>query len=301
MNDKSTIVITFFTKQAQDAHGPLSPLLQIVYTSPGGEKKRYTKSYPATEFKASKEKCDIEMGPNKVSGDLKKYRINLDIPEIKGEIEFIRVAPSYSTTEDRNAKPVTFGWFPSIPYGKVSVDLEVEGKHIKTNGTGYHDHNWGTMNMQDIISYWYWGRGSADDVYIIYSVMYLPKILGGKQASIMYLAKGDKILVGDANTLKLTKTDINPPRPKIGHLPNELTFSNKSEDGEISFSLSNPKLIESLDPVGKSKKSLISKIFGVFYKPLYVRYNADMEIDINLKDFKDKRIGKSLYEIMILH
>lgn len=298
--DGSTLVVTFFTKEAQNAAGPLNPLIQIVYTDPSGNKKRFNKNYSPLEFKASTEKCDVAMGRSSVSGDLKKYKLNLDLPEIKGEMEFDRVAPSYSTTKDRDVKPEAFGWFPSVPFGKVKADLEIEGKSFKSHGTGYHDHNWGTMNMKDIISYWYWGRGNAGNIYVIYSIMYLPKILGGRHASIMYLAEGDKILVGESNHLELTSTDINPPRPKVGHLPSKLSFTNTGIDGNITFTLSNPKLIESTDPTKDSKKSLVSRALGMFSNPLYVRYNSDFEIDIDLKNKKEKKTGESLYEIMIL-
>lgn len=298
-SDGSTLVIVFFTKQAQDVNGPLKPHLQIIYTTPEGERIPFNQDFPPETFWASTGKCDVKMGENTVSGNLERYNIHLDLPEIAGDIEFKRVAPSYSTTEHRNAKPVVFGWFPAIPYGTVTADLTHKNKKLTLKGTGYHDHNWGSMNMNDIIKYWYWGRGVAGDYYTVFSVMYLPKYLGGEQASIFYLARGDTLLVGESNHLKLTKTDINPPTPKANHLPHKLTFTESSYQEKVTFTLSHPKMIESTDPfTGVSKFKMF--LTHLFSKPAYVRYNSDleMEIEINGKDTKVK--GKGLYEIMIL-
>lgn len=301
LDDGSTIVLTFFTKQPSHSKGPLDPSIQIVYTTPSGQKQNFNQNFPPASFKASKEKCDVEMGPNKVEGDLKKYQIHLDMTNISGQLEFDRIAPSYSTSQTKeSSKPEYFGWFPAIPYGTVKGELTINGKQTKFKGTGYHDHNWGIIDLKNVCQYWYWGRGKADDYYIIYTVMILPKILGGKHASILYLAKGDKTLLIDSNHLDVTKIDINPPTPKKGHLPKSLTLSYNQGEDSVIINLSNPKMIEYSDPTqGEPKwKAFLTHLFS---NPLYVRYNADLELDLTLDGKKIAKKGNSLYEIMILH
>ncbi len=299
-DDGSTLVLTFFTKQAQNTSGPLKPQIQIVYTTPRGERIKFNQEYQPSEFKASSDKCDIKMGPNKVEGDLKTYNLHVEVGELLGDIEFKRVAPSYSTTENKNDKVSTFGWFPAIPYGTVSGSLTYKGVKVGVKGNGYHDHNWGTMDMKGFCDYWYWGRGNVNGYYTVFSVMYLRKFLGGKQASIFYLANDKEILVGDSNHLMLSKTDIKPPRPTADHLPKELTFKYDNNGETVEFNLSNPKLIESADPMGG--ETGFRKFWShLFSKPLYVRYNANLKMDIKLENIKDKKDGSGLYEIMILH
>lgn len=43
---------------------------------------------------------------------------------------------------------------------------------IEVRATGYHDHNLGTMPMQEYISRWYWGRAFSDRVDVIYYVIF---------------------------------------------------------------------------------------------------------------------------------
>lgn len=298
--DGSTLVVTFFTKQAQNAKGKLNPSIQVVYTTPKGEKQSFSQTYLPSEFRASSEKCDVWIGPNHVEGDLKTYKLHLELPEIEGDLEFKRVAPSLSTTKNRNDKLATFGWFPSIPYGTVTGKITISNQAIKLIGTGYHDHNWGTMDMKNFIKYWYWGRGKVGDYYTVFSVMYLPFYLGGKEASIFYLAKGDKLLVADSNKLKLVYTDINPPTPTAKHLPTKLEFTDEGEECHVTFQLNHPKLIESIDPFTGSSRW---KMFWVhlFGNPRYVRYNADLEMEIMETGKTQKLKGNGLYEIMILH
>lgn len=295
----TTAVITFFTKQPAHASGPLNPQITVVITKPDKTKLTFTKYYPTGQFTASKEACNVTMGPNKVSGDLKTYTLHFDIPGLTGDLVFNRVAPSYSTAPEDKSKPEYFGWFPSIPYGTVKGSLTYEGKTQSLTGVGYHDHNWGLIDIKDVCQYWYWGRGNAGDYYMIFSVMILPKILGGAHASILYLAKKDKILIGDSNHLEMTRTDINPPVPKMGHLPTSLTFTYKNGSDLVEISLKNTELIESLNPL--LGEPWWKKLLHPFDKPLYVRYNATLDLDINVDGKNDTQKGNGLYEIMILH
>lgn len=300
LDNGSTFVVTFFTKQPQNTGAKFIPQIQAVYTTSDGVKHKFTRSYATSEFSASTEKCDVVLGPNTATGDLKKYLVQINLPEISVSLVFERVAPSYSTTERRDEKTAYFGWFPAIPFGKVEAQIKYEGKETNVKGTGYHDHNWGTIDMKNVCDYWYWGRGSAGDYHIFYSVMYLPKLLGGKHASIFYLAKKDELIIGKSDNLELVKTDIVPPKPSADRLPTRLSFAFTDVGQRVDFTLKNPKLIESADPY--QGESVVRKILAhLFSKPRYVRYNADLEIEIDTLEVKDIKAGKSLYEIMILH
>lgn len=235
-----------------------------------------------------------------VWGNLKKYKIHLELPEISGDFEFDRIAPSYSTAPSKPSnKPVYFSWFCAIPHGTVKAKFKHSGIDKTVTGTGYHDHNWGIFNIKDVCDYWYWGRATAGDYAMIFTVMYLPKILGGGQASVFYLAKGDKILIEDSTHLTVSSVDITPP-PTVTNSPNKIAFDFKNDEFGIDFAFSDPKLIEKSDPLQdeSSWKKFVTRLFS---KPLYVRYNADMDFNITTENKKKTINGNGLYEIMILH
>lgn len=300
-SDGTTIVLTFYTKSPSKPNGSLTPQLEVTVNKPDGKKLYYSHYYSKSEFSAATDKCEVKMGPNTLSGNLKTYAIHIEIPEFMGDFEIERIAPSYSTSMSRYPdKPEYFGWFCAVPYGKVSVKAQYEGKEHLLTGFGYHDHNWGIIDIKQVCDYWYWGRGNAGDYSLIYSVMFLPKILGGKQASVLYMAKGDKILLEDSNNLKVSHVDINPPTPKPGHLPKSLNLSYSGETYDIDISLAKPVLIDTKDPIAGEPgwKKAITRLFS---KPLYVRYNANLDLVIKEKGKVTQKSGTGLYEIMMLH
>lgn len=298
-SDGTTIVVTFFTKSASNPSGPIKPQVQITITKPTGEKLSYNKIYSAEDLRAETKQCDVKIGPNTIKGNLKKYNIHIELPEIVADIEFDRIAPSFSTYNPHDKGPVYFGWFCAIPFGRVSATLHIAGEIQTLKGTGYHDHNWGIINIKEACKYWYWGRGIAGEYSLIYCVFVLPAILGGKRSSVLYMAKGDEILV-EGNNLAVTHINIDPPTPKDGHLPTELTFAMKNSEYAVEIALSKPKLIESLDPLPDlpAWKKVINNLFS---KPLYVRYNAELDLTVEHNNKKTVIKGHGLYEIMILH
>ena len=125
-SDGSTIVVTFYTKSPADPGGPLAPQVEITVNKADGQKLYFSKFYKKSEFSAKKEKCEVNIGPNKISGDLKNYSIHIQMPEITAELEIARIAPSYSTRPKSHLKMEYFGWFCAVPYGSVKGKASYE-------------------------------------------------------------------------------------------------------------------------------------------------------------------------------
>ncbi|MBI3738322.1 MAG: hypothetical protein HY258_04685 [Chloroflexi bacterium] len=67
----------------------------------------------------------------------------------------------------------------------------------------------------------------------------------------------------------------------------------------MQLHLRQPKIIEatSLLLLLPKWQQQIARLFG---NPYYFRFNAQLELDINLKNIRSKERGPALYEIMIL-
>ncbi|TCD48849.1 carotenoid 1,2-hydratase [Chlorobium sp. N1] len=70
-------------------------------------------------------------------------------------------------------------WLLRVPRAEVSGRVEVSdarpgvaSRRIEVRADGYHDHNLGTMPMQEYISRWYWGRAFSERVDVIYYVIF---------------------------------------------------------------------------------------------------------------------------------
>ncbi|WP_331754489.1 hypothetical protein OHA19_42490 (plasmid) [Streptomyces sp. NBC_00012] len=51
------------------------PAATVVVTTPDGKSHGNTKTYAWSDFSASKDRCDVRLGPCTFSGDLKTYRM----------------------------------------------------------------------------------------------------------------------------------------------------------------------------------------------------------------------------------
>ena len=87
LDDGATVVVSFYTKRVGSPNGPLAPGVTINLTLPDGRQFDRIYSTTADQFTMSKEKCDVRVGSNHLTGDLHRYRITAAIEEISVEID----------------------------------------------------------------------------------------------------------------------------------------------------------------------------------------------------------------------
>jgi hypothetical protein len=87
LDDGATVVVVFYTKPNVSPNGPLAPRITINLTLPDGRRFDKICDTTADQFTASKEGCDVRIGPNRFVGDLHRYHITAAIEEISVEIE----------------------------------------------------------------------------------------------------------------------------------------------------------------------------------------------------------------------
>jgi hypothetical protein len=56
-----------------------------------------------------------------------------------------------------------------VPNGTVTGTITYDGQTVNVTGSGYHDHNWGNIDLTAIFKYWWWSRLKVDDYTIIAS------------------------------------------------------------------------------------------------------------------------------------
>ena len=201
LEDGSTLVIVFHTKPITDTSGPLRPSVQFDLTRPDGSKLSASVAYDASAFSASKERCDVTIGPNRFQGDLHQYRLHLELPQLRadlhlvGEVKPWRPAAGVLTFGAKDEK--YFAWLPSVPQGKVTGTLTPAGEApLEVSGSGYHDHNWGNAALTELIHDWYWGRARVGEYTVIASFITAAAHYSGTRFPILLLAKGDQVLTG---------------------------------------------------------------------------------------------------------
>jgi len=300
-DDQTTAVIVYSTKPLLERNGPLKPNVSLTITQPDGTKLFQFPIFPADQFSASKEKCDVRIGPNWTRGDLHKYEVHAEMNGIAAHLTFTGLVPPWRPGVGKayfDGMDNYFAWLPSIPYGTVEGTLTYDGRTHEVKGTGYHDHNWGNVGLNDVMDHWYWGRAHLGEYTLIYVEQIASKTFGFTRMPVLMLAKGSEILIGDSESFTMQAHDFVQHEGGRGY-PREVDFNWESGKETVHLRLRQPKIIEatSLLLLLPKWQQGIAKLFG---NPYYFRFNAELELEINLKNARAYEHGAALYEIMIL-
>ena len=125
--------------------------MRFTLDRPDGTQVQRIALYPATAFAASKERCDVRIGPNTFAGDLHTYQIHIAIEDVEADLTLTGTVPAW--------RPETgnlffgaqgehhFAWLPAVPHGEVAARITIAGQSATYTGSGYHDHNWGNSRL----------------------------------------------------------------------------------------------------------------------------------------------------------
>lgn len=301
-DDGTTAVIVYMTKPLLEQSGPLNPLVMATVTRPDGSKISETSIVPVGMFSASKEHCYVRAGESWVRGNLQTYELHAKTETLAAHLTLTGVVPAWRPgagksyyDEDRKRY---FGWLPAIPYGTVEGRLSVDGKISIVKGVCYHDHNWGNVALNDVLSHWYWGRAHVGEYTLIFVEMTAVKSYGEQKIPVFMLAKGSQILTGDGMPLTLDVQNFVAHHEGRSY-PETVDFDWKQGSDHIHLALRSPRIIEesslllNLPPWKRRLAHLIAN-------PYYFRFEADLDLEICMGDLRANEKGKALYELMLL-
>lgn len=309
LNNDTTVVIVFATKHILERNGPLKPAVLLTINFPNVDKIFRTANFPASQFSAARENCEIAIGPNRARGDLRTYQLHVEMeagPEtdsgpITIDLTFTGLVPPWRPGAGKSYFGDTghyFAWLPAIPYGRVEGTIDYDGQIRQVSGVGYHDHNWGNVGLNKVMDHWYWGRARIGDYTIIYVEQIGAQAYGYTRMPVFMLAKGDKILTGDGSKLVMKAADF-VPHPGGRAWPREVDFHWQDNSDSIHLSLRQPKLIEAISLLASfpAWKRMLIRLFA---NPYYLRFNAELVLSIHLGSLHATERGPALFEIMIL-
>jgi hypothetical protein len=211
LDDGSTLVIVFYTKNPLTPDHPLEPYVTVHLEQPGTEALSFECHASAEQFAAEGDRCDVRIGESTFRGDLHDYEIHVAHEDLTIDVKL--------TAQVRPWRPGTghvyfgehdehfFAWLPSVPQGTVSVDLTSGSRKQQQSGIGYHDHNWGDAPMPSLINQWYWGRAQAGPYSIISSYVTAEHRYGDAEIPTFLLAKAKQIVADDPKKVRFHLED----------------------------------------------------------------------------------------------
>ena len=178
---------------------PHVPTIQIFVYTPEGKRYVGMEAIDLKDCSAGEQACDVKMGSSFLRQEGGVYRMSMHSRNVGCELTFERTVPGWKTGDGLMPvaeSGVIEGWVIPCPRARVEGRLFVKDRVIDVRGDGYHDHNWGNVNLYDIFAGWYWGRLNDPKYTIIFS--YTQDLKGGRLPS-LYIADTESTLLATVN------------------------------------------------------------------------------------------------------
>lgn len=303
LDDGSSLVIVFYTKNPMSPDRPLEPFVSVNLDRPGAKTVTFESHCPAEDFAASPDGCDVRIGDNTFRGDLHHYEIHVGHDDLVIDVDLTGHVPPW--------RPATghllfgqhdehfFAWLPSVPQGTASVTVTSRGSEECLNGVGYHDHNWGDMAMHKLINHWYWGRAQAGPYSIIASYITAEDRYGAAEVPVFLLARGDIVVADDVSKLQFAIHDEQTDERSGKSFGNTLVYQYESGDDLYRVSFHREKTIVD--------RHLIDEISGIKhvlarlarFDGAYLRFTGDVQLQHFVAGDKVEDVGDTgIWELM---
>ncbi len=304
MENETTVTIVFYTRPILQRNDILSPFISVVIKQPFLPVRHWMVSFPSDAFSAAKEYCDVRIGDNWVRGDLHTYHLHVDLDEVGVDLELIgRVEPWRPGTGMNFYDELLqsfFAWLVPVPLGEVKGQLRLDGQEILFQGNGYHDHNWGNVDLNRVLSQWYWGRFHLPPYMGIFVEMAATPAYGQQRMRILMLAHEDRIVFETGSQhIRLETADFHPD-PSGHSYPTYFAWLAEVCEWQVYIVMRDSELVGSyslLETLPAWKRRL-ARLLGK--NPYYLRFRSRMTLELKLPEAQENLSGLVRYEIIYL-
>ena len=295
-----SLVIIYYSQPVTAATMGYAPCVSFSLTG-GGYEMMEEVSFKIRDCFFSREGCDVRIGKNYIKGDLNNYVLHFENGRVNCDVKLEGLAESYRhhTGEIFFGKKKYFAWLPSVPEGRVSADITVDGKNMKLTGSGYHDHNWGNVGMFWLMHHWYWGRAKVGDYQVISSYITAKEKYGYEHFPIFVIYKNGEKLGCDINAITYTQTDKEYDPITEKHYHKTLIYDYNDGANHFRITYSAEDIIETFvvdqgygSARAKASRALIWFVKKMKLAPSYIR----MVGTVKLERFEGEDVVETLSE-----
>ncbi|MFZ0388879.1 MAG: lipocalin-like domain-containing protein [Calditrichia bacterium] len=297
LNDGSAATFIFHLSDLLKPNSKFGSI-NISLFKPGFNTKTWFIRYPVAQIKASTEKCNVKIGKNtcrNISDSI--YEIKIDEADIKVDLRFISQMNAWRPGKGKiHFGKVTdyFAWLVPQPRAKVSGQIRVKDSDWDINGIGYHDHNWGTVPLINILNAWTWGRLYFEEFTMVYADLFLAQNFVPARALPFMLAKGNEIVISDFlnEHLPINRGHDFLLNPEDVDNPEGWTISWKKENHWLKLKLKTRFVLEKADLLNSHHPVIKKMIELLVAHPYYIRCFVDAEGIISVDGHPEKVISK---------
>lgn len=284
------------------------PGIEIHVYKPSGEKLSVVKKFPASELRASEEKCDVWVGKNHCwaewpeEGGLPTHYLYVSEDGMELDLKFRSEIPGWKPGRGRTryGDRGYFGWLVPVPRARVEGKVKFEGRTLDARGIGYHDHNVITADARRIISMWYWGRLYTDDVTLLYAYVCTQKRFGNVASKPLMLAYRDKIILSSG---EMTLTEGEPVFSAQANRTYPAWLEMEIPD-QVYLRLDVKRVIDANDLLREMNpvvmNAAVRRLVNCFMRPGWFRFESDFTLRARHEGREFEETGTTLHEMVAL-
>lgn len=279
LTDGSSVVATFMTKDSFNLGTELKPWVSFEITDANGKTTSYREDVTAENFSARTDYCDVHIGKNYLTGDLKSYTLHFEKDNFKADLNIKNTLSSWRPAAGANLfGNKQFSWLPAVPAADVSGTLVTNGQSVEVSGKGYHDHNWGDELMLKLMHHWYWGRADVEDYKVISTETTAEKAYNYEKMPVMMIADHGEIISGDESNMIVEDSDVFIDEQTKKPVQKNLKYTVKGEKNTYVVSYSMEKIISGFKMIDEMSgfKKLLAKLSG--FDGAYLRFTGTIKV-----------------------
>ncbi len=296
-------------------------VIAIHLYGPGDWRKVEVAAFKPSEVSSAVGQCDVRLGPSRVWDAGDHYGVYIEQGSIRASLEYHREVEGLQIGtgimfEDPASKQ-SFHWIIPLPRAGVSGWLWVDNERMAVSGIGYHDHNWGNLDLCQVLRNWTWGRVVADGYTMVFGDLVGRRTVD-LHTNFAVLWQGAELLLStDRVKICSTESQIEGRRRTDFCYPNHIDLQVDDSPLHIQAALHAPRVLDVIDfAQPRSRRESVRRVAEKIYflserLPLlgqwakqrigygtYLRLQAGGELTIANQGRKDRRRADVLCETM---
>jgi hypothetical protein len=138
--------------------------------------------YPRSRVEMGAGSCRIRFPAGSIIEEAGNYRIKIAEQAFAADLRFTRLLPPVTSPDGEIIRTAdgceTFCWSIPLPRARVAGTLTLDGAEYPVDGPGYHDHNWGNLNLGRRLHRWIWLRVPFESLTLIFARIELREAAG---------------------------------------------------------------------------------------------------------------------------
>ena len=305
LDDGTKLVMSFFPKIQQKIRKSGDyPFCRLAITTPDGVAHTEDFTYDAAEASFSKEKCDIVIGPHRVTGDLRNYSISISpVNGLGADLKLAskstpwRPGTAYFAFGDHDEK--YFTWLCVVPRGEISGTITIDGTPRAVKGFGYHDHQWGNILHMFAWNQWIWARENFGDYNLVLFDLVTNQKFGYLHFPLCFLedASGNLILENTGG-VALEVLEEYYEKETAKSYPRRFRYTIDSDKKTLEYTVEVRDEIEIVNYFAKLKFYAKWLMTAKGLRPTYIRYEGTGEMRLTEDGVAVERKSNFIYEML---